>query len=65
MPSPPKVTELLDRAKLPTREKEVKAYRFRQRLHQAIGQARERLPRMSSESPAKAAASPSLTESEN
>ena len=38
-----KARELLDRSKLPSREREIKEYRFRNRLHQAIGLARTRL----------------------
>jgi hypothetical protein len=37
------VYQMVDRAKLPSRESEIKVYRFRQRLHQAISLARVRL----------------------
>jgi hypothetical protein len=43
MSDQPKVRELLDRSKLPTREREIKQFRFRLRLHQAASLARARL----------------------
>jgi hypothetical protein len=43
MSDQPKVHQLLDRSKLPSREREIKEYRFLNRLHQAIGLARARL----------------------
>jgi len=55
MSDQPKVHQLLDRSKLPTREREIKEYRFRNRLHQAIGLARARLQSQARE---KAAADP-------
>jgi hypothetical protein len=54
MAEQPKVIQLLDRSKLPTREREVKEYRFRNRLHQAASQARARLQSQARENSAAA-----------